>query len=205
MSLFILISIPLMGGLLAWYSERFNADLPKKIAVISLLMCWLPLIPLLNSMPFDTSALGTSQWLINESYSWIPLFNIRAHLALDGLSFLLIVLTLLMGLVALSSAWHEITKRTGLFYLNLLWTLAGVLGVFLAIDLFLFFVFLCVWLFALQLDHYRVKSSEEAEVSSSSLHTNLAHKRAHRITVLDDAHLSSSAMMASSLLLLSMI
>ena len=141
MTLFILLFIPLMGGLLAWYSERFNADLPKKIALASLLSCWLPLIPLLNSMSFDASSLGGSQWLLNESYNWIPLFNINAHLALDGLSLLLIVLTLLMGLVALSSAWGEITKRTGLFYLNLLWTLAGVLGVFLAIDLFLFFVF----------------------------------------------------------------
>ena len=141
MTLFILLFIPLMGGILAWYSERFNADLPKKIAFISLLMCWLPLIPLLNSMPFETNSLETSQWLIDESYHWISLFNINAHLALDGLSLLLVVLTLLMGLVALSSAWHEITKRTGFFYFNLLWTLAGVLGVFLAIDLFLFFVF----------------------------------------------------------------
>lgn len=141
MTLFILLLIPLFGGLLAWYSERFNADLPKKIALGSLLSCWLPLTPLLNSMSFDANSLGASQWLLNESYHWIPLFNINTHLALDGLSLLLIVLTLLMGLVALSSAWCEITKRTGLFYLNLLWTLAGVLGVFLAIDLFLFFVF----------------------------------------------------------------
>ncbi|ALO35151.1 NADH dehydrogenase [Colwellia sp. MT41] len=141
MTLFILLLMPLLGGLLAWYSERFDADLPKKIALLSLLLCWLPLIPLLSSMPFDASSLPSSQWLIDESYPWIPFFNINAHLALDGLSLLLILLTLLMGLVALSSAWHEITKRTGLFYLNLLWTLAGVIGVFLAIDLFLFFVF----------------------------------------------------------------
>jgi len=141
MSLFLLIIIPLLGGVFSCYSERFSSDLPKKIALATLLIWWLPIIPLLNNMAFDVNALQTSQWLVNQSSNWIPIFNIRAHLALDGLSFLLIILTLLMGLVALSSAWHEITKRTGFFYLNLLWTLAGVIGVFLAIDLFLFFVF----------------------------------------------------------------
>jgi NADH-quinone oxidoreductase subunit M len=43
--------------------------------------------------------------------------------------------------VALLSAWHEINHRCGLFYLNFLFTLAGVVGVFSALDLFLFFVF----------------------------------------------------------------
>jgi len=141
MSLFILLFIPLLGGVLAWFSERFDPDLPKRITFISLLMCWLPLIPLFHTMQFDSQVFEKSQWLVNESFNWISVFNIKAHLALDGLSLLLILLTLLMALVALSSAWHEISKRTGFFYFNLLWTISGVLGVFLAIDLFLFFVF----------------------------------------------------------------
>ena len=46
-----------------------------------------------------------------------------------------------MGLIAVLSAWKEIQKQPGFFYFNILWTLAGVVGVFCALDLFLFFVF----------------------------------------------------------------
>ena len=73
--------------------------------------------------------------------AWIPRFGIAFELALDGLSLLLIVLTLLLGLVAIAASWSEIDFKPGLFQANLLWTLAGVCGVFLAMDLFLFFLF----------------------------------------------------------------
>jgi NADH-quinone oxidoreductase subunit M len=137
MILLSLLLIPLIGGIAAWYSERFNPNLPRWIALIALLTCWLPIAPYFDAFSLQTMP----QWLVDEPMKWIPRLNITAHLAMDGLSFLLVILTLLMGLVALSSAWTEIKKRTGFFYLNLLWTLAGVMGVFLAMDLFLFFVF----------------------------------------------------------------
>ena len=72
--------------------------------------------------------------------------------------------------------------------------------------LFVFFVFLCVFIdLSIALDHDRVKSSEGAEVSPPSLHPNLAHVRVHRVPGLDDPQPSSDAMVAGSLLLLSMI
>jgi NADH-quinone oxidoreductase subunit M len=138
MILLTLLLIPLVGGVIAWYSERFSSTLPRQVALISLITCCLPLIPSLSA--FNIEQLP-NQWLVDEPLRWIPRLNITAHLAMDGLSFLLVLLTVLMGLVALSSAWTEIKSRTGFFYLNLLWTLAGVMGVFLAMDLFLFFVF----------------------------------------------------------------
>ncbi len=136
MLLFTLIFIPFIGGLIAWYSERFNPDLPKKIAFLTLILSMAPL--LFISEPINSP---TSNWLIDEPHNWISRLNITAHLAMDGLSLLLIILTLTMGLVAVICAWHEISKKTGFFYLNLLWSLTGVIGVFLAVDLFLFFVF----------------------------------------------------------------
>ena len=137
MILLSLLLIPLIGGVIAWYSERIDPDMPRWVALLSLLACCFPLIPSLSAFNLEK----LPQWLIDEPMNWIPRLNITAHLAMDGLSFLLVLLTVLMGLVALSSAWTEIKKRTGFFYLNLLWTLAGVMGVFLAMDLFLFFVF----------------------------------------------------------------
>ena len=60
---------------------------------------------------------------------------------MDGLSLILILLTLVLGVIAIISSWNENNDRQGFFQANILWTLAGVVGVFLALDLFLFFLF----------------------------------------------------------------
>jgi NADH-quinone oxidoreductase subunit M len=73
--------------------------------------------------------------------AWISRFGIQVILAMDGLSLMMVALTLFLGVVAIVSSWSEIQARTGFFQFNLLWTLAGVVGVFTALDLFLFFFF----------------------------------------------------------------
>ncbi len=137
MMLLSLIIFLLLAGIVAWYCESSNPHAPRWIAAVSLCIAWIPFFPVLFSLDLNSDQM----WLIDEMHEWIPRFHITAHLALDGLSLLLVLLTLAMGLVAVLSAWNEIQKQPGFFYLNLLWTLAGVIGVFCAIDLFLFFVF----------------------------------------------------------------
>jgi len=143
MSLAVLILILLAGGLFAWQSERLDANLPRwlALATVSASLLWL-----LASLPAQPAALITDPrnadtWLLHLNLQWMPRFGINFQLAMDGLSLLLVVLTLLLGLVAIASSWGEIDFRPGLFQANLLWTLAGVCGVFLALDLFLFFLF----------------------------------------------------------------
>ena len=63
------------------------------------------------------------------------------NLDLDGLSLLLVALTMFLGVVAVVSSWDEIKSGNGFFQFNLLWVMAGVVGVFTAMDLFLFFFF----------------------------------------------------------------
>ena len=70
-----------------------------------------------------------------------PALGIRFLLAVDGLSLVLVLMTVFLGIMAVASAWSEIQHRTGFFYFNLLWVLAGITGVFLALDLFLFYFF----------------------------------------------------------------
>jgi hypothetical protein len=53
----------------------------------------------------------------------------------------MIMLTGLLGFMAVACSWSEIQRHVGFFHLNLLWSLGGVIGVFLAIDMFLFFFF----------------------------------------------------------------
>lgn len=142
MTLVLLIAIPLLGGVIAWLSERIDANLPRWIA---LLCCVLSLavlvgiaVPLLPSHPADGSA---GVWLIHGRVDWIPQLGIGFELGMDGLSLLLLGLTSFLGIIAVVASWSEITSRPGFFQANLLWTLAGVCGVFLALDLILFFLF----------------------------------------------------------------
>ncbi|MDQ3797541.1 MAG: NADH-quinone oxidoreductase subunit M, partial [Pseudomonadota bacterium] len=133
-----LIIIPAVGGLLAWLAEHRTRWLhPRWVALITLIIEFILILSLW--VPLDTGDHGV--WLAELRSPWIPRFGISFHLALDGLSLLLIALTALLGIIAVASAWIEITQRVGFFYFNLLMTLAGVIGVFLALDLFLFFVF----------------------------------------------------------------
>ncbi len=53
----------------------------------------------------------------------------------------MVMLTSFIGVLAILCSWKEIVQRIGFFHLNLLWILGGVLGVFMAVDLFLFFFF----------------------------------------------------------------
>ena len=53
----------------------------------------------------------------------------------------MVILTCFIGVLAILCSWKEIVQRIGFFHLNLLWILGGVLGVFMALDLFLFFFF----------------------------------------------------------------
>jgi NADH-quinone oxidoreductase subunit M len=80
-------------------------------------------------------------WLLQVDYPWIAPLGIRFHLAADGLSLLLLTLTAFLGIAAVSASWVEIQQRVGAFHLALLLTLTGVMGVFMAVDLFLFYFF----------------------------------------------------------------
>jgi NADH-quinone oxidoreductase subunit M len=71
--------------------------------------------------------------------NWVPSFGIHFHLAVDGLSLLMLGLTFFLGIIAVVTSWTEIRERVGFFHFNLMWVLAGIAGVFLAVDLFLFY------------------------------------------------------------------
>jgi NADH-quinone oxidoreductase subunit M len=78
---------------------------------------------------------GTQEW----RREWIPEFGIGFHLGMDGLSLLLLMLTFFLGIISVLVSWTEIQEGVGFFHLNLMWILAGITGVFLALDLFLFY------------------------------------------------------------------
>ncbi|MFP4615590.1 MAG: NuoM family protein [Thiohalorhabdus sp.] len=136
MMLALLIALPLLGGLLTWWLEGAERAV-RWVAVGTLALTLIVLAIAWGGQ--GTAFPPAGAWLAELDWAWIPRFGIRFHLGLDGLSLVLIALTLLLGLVGVAASWTEIRERVGFFHFNLLWTVAGVVGVFLALDLFLFF------------------------------------------------------------------
>ncbi len=136
-----LILIPFIGGLLCWQSERWSDQAPRWIALATMLFVLVISVVLWWGGDFSLPGAGGSQWMLEWRAPWIPRFGIEIHLALDGLSLILVALTGFLGALAVLCSWQEIADRIGFFHLNLLFILGGVVGVFLALDLFLFFLF----------------------------------------------------------------
>ena len=142
-----LIAVPFIAGTLCWLLEKVNNRLPRWVALIGMLITFVMTLMLWadgNYVGMSQSVIAPSldvPWQSEFDVPWIEMLGIRFHLALDGLSLLMISLTALLGVMAVGCSWGEIQRRVGFFHLNLLWSLGGVIGVFLAIDLFLFFFF----------------------------------------------------------------
>jgi len=134
MILLVLILVLMAGGLLAWVAEKGNPLLTRWISLAATLIDFgIVLFIWLN----DDAAVSLS----NSSWLQIPRFGIGFHLALDGLSLLMLLLTFFLGILSVLTSWKEIQYRVGFFHFNLLWVLAGITGVFLTMDLFLFYFF----------------------------------------------------------------
>jgi NADH-quinone oxidoreductase subunit M len=141
-----LILILLVGGVLAMLSERAGENMPRRVALTVVLLDIIYLLSHLSGMADLTQLQAPmpddpSTWLMHFKAQWIPAFGISIEFALDGVSLLMVMLTLVLGAIAISSSWTDVMAKRGFFEANLLWTLAGVLGVFMALDLFLFFLF----------------------------------------------------------------
>lgn len=124
-----LIWLPLLIGGLAWLCEKKFTGSGN----------WLSLFGLAGLLAFSLylGSMGNS----SMSWLWFARFNIHFALLYDGLALLMVVLTLALALLAVAVSWQEIAQQRGFFHFNLMFSVAGIVGVFLAADLFLFFLF----------------------------------------------------------------
>jgi NADH-quinone oxidoreductase subunit M len=136
-----IIAIPLIGGLLAWLSGRWSREAPRWVSLIALAANLGLVVALWAQNANEIGAIGQDPWLEELSLTWIPQVGISFYLAIDGLSLLLVALTAFVGIMALLSSWNEPHGRDGFFNFNVMWTLGAIIGVFLALDLVLFFFF----------------------------------------------------------------
>ncbi|HEY1014102.1 MAG TPA: NADH-quinone oxidoreductase subunit M [Herpetosiphonaceae bacterium] len=134
----LVVFLPALGGLLLLAIRR-----PEQARVFALawsLIVFAVSLPLLIS--FQREHVGIQY---HEFFDWIPGWGIQYRLALDGISLWLVLLTTFMTPLAIWSAW-KVDKKLNSFLMLILLQETGMLGVFLAQDLFLFYIF---WEFTL--------------------------------------------------------
>jgi NADH-quinone oxidoreductase subunit M len=84
---------------------------------------------------------GKGGFQFEERASWIPSIGVEYHFGVDGVSTLLILLTTLLGSIAVLSSWTAIHDRVRQYYIFLLLLQVGMIGVFCSLDMFLFYLF----------------------------------------------------------------
>ena len=128
------IVILLAGGVAAWVAARWSATVARVISLVAVLLNLV-----LGVWLWARSRAAGGAWIEEFDVPWVPQFGIHFHLAVDGLGLLLLLLTFFLGVLSVLASWSEITERVGFFHWNLMWILAGITSVFVAMDLFLFY------------------------------------------------------------------
>jgi len=130
---------PLVGALvllLPAFGGKAREDAVRWVANAFGLLGFLVSLPLWTT--FDR---GASGFQFVERAPWIPSIGVQYLLGVDGISALLILLTTLLGAVSILSSWTAVGERVRAYYVFLLLLQTGMLGVFCALDMFLFYVF----------------------------------------------------------------
>src|SRR5437764_554491 len=84
---------------------------------------------------------GVNAFRFEENYSWISAIGARYHLGVDGISLWLVLLTTLLMPISVLSSWTAVTKRQSTYYAVMLLLEAAMIGVFVSLDLLLFYLF----------------------------------------------------------------
>jgi NADH-quinone oxidoreductase subunit M len=135
----ILILLPAIGAvmLLAYHAFAKNEGQLKWITF------GLTLVNFVISLAmFSRSALpGPGGFLFEQNVPWIRAINTNYHIGVDGLSFWLVILTTFIMPIAVLSTWHAVEKRPAAFYVFLLLMESAMIGVFVSLDLLVFYLF----------------------------------------------------------------
>ena len=132
----IVLFTPLVGAIIVLAIPSSQERLLKLWANVAALAGFLVSLSLVNG--FDKTAEG---YRFIEKAVWIPSLGVQYFLGIDGISLLLIMLTTLIGVVSTLCSWAAIEHRLKEYYVMLLILQTGMLGVFMSLDFFLFFVF----------------------------------------------------------------
>jgi NADH-quinone oxidoreductase subunit M len=136
----IILFTPLVGALVLLFVPKTAKDAIRWIANLFALAGLIVSLPL---VPWFWAVKGQPGFKFIEGApsNWIPSIGAGYYLGIDGISFLLIMLTTLLGWISILSSWTAIEDRVKEYYIWFLVLQTGMLGVFMSLDFFLFYVF----------------------------------------------------------------
>lgn len=135
-SLFLTLFLPLAGAVALLFINKDNTEVIKNFAFIISLLAFL--ISIFLFLSFDSSQSGFQfyyEWI------WIGQFDAGFRIGLDGMSMLLLMLTTFISPIAILSSFNAIEKRQKEYYVMMLLLQFAMTGVFISLDLFLFYIF----------------------------------------------------------------
>src|SRR5437667_656466 len=127
---------PLAGAVLLLFIPREMETAHRIAGTVFGVLGFLVSLPLIRWFNLNWGGFA-----FEESAEWIPSIGVQYFLGIDGISLLLILLTTFLGFLAILSSWTAITDRVKEYYICLLVLQTGMLGVFVSLDFFLFYVF----------------------------------------------------------------
>src|SRR5215468_5044414 len=136
--------LPALGAILLLLFDREKKDSIRWFANAWIALCFLVSLPLVTGLfgqPGYDRAYGGLQFI--EDHDWIPLIGARYQMGVDGLALVLVMLTTLLGVIAVLCSWAYIREkgREKEYYIMMMLLQSGMIGAFVSADLFLFFIF----------------------------------------------------------------
>lgn len=132
---------PLVGVIILLAMRKASDNTIKGVAVGTAVVTFVLSLVVLGQ--YETGVAGLQ---LIDRFDWIPAWGIEYHLGIDGISVLMVLLTTFIMMLAIPSSWNAITTQLSNYYIFMLLLEVGMIGVFLAQDLFLFYIF---WEFTL--------------------------------------------------------
>src|SRR5947208_11775944 len=128
--------VPLIGAVVMLAFGRQESQL-KIVALGITLLNFLISLALFSK----SATAGSGGFFFEQNVPWIRAINTNYHIGIDGLSFWLVLLTTFIMPIAVLSTWHAVEKRRTAFYVFLLLLESAMIGVFVSLDLLVFYLF----------------------------------------------------------------
>jgi len=127
---------PMVGVVVLLFLDKEKKETIRRVTLGISLLEFLFSLPLFFSFRLDTAAM---QFV--EKVPWIPEYGVTYYLGIDGISLFLVLLTTFLTFVSVLACWADIQDKVKEFMICVLFLETGMIGVFVSLDLFLFYVF----------------------------------------------------------------
>ena len=132
----LIVFVPLIGAVVIAVMPRDGTNAIRAVALGTALVAWILSLLMLVGFP-----IGRPGFYYSEVLDWIPTFGVQYKVGVDGLSVVLVVLTTTLTWISILASFRPIQTRVKEYMISFLILEVGMTGVFVALDLFLFYVF----------------------------------------------------------------